>query len=235
MSESKIAWITGSGRGIGRATAGALAEKGFKVVLCARTGPEVEDAVREIEANGGQALGLTCDLTDSAQIEALVRTVRGKWGPVEVLVNNAGIGAFKKIVETSEREWDLMMAVNLKAAFLCTRAVLPAMIRARSGHIINIVSVAGRQPYPACGGYCASKYGLLGFTEVLRLETRKYGVHVTAYLPGATDTAIWGEADVDRSRMMKPEKVAQGITALCCGPPAVMVEEVVMRPAGGDL
>ena len=127
------------------------------------------------------------------------------------------------------------MDVNRKGAYLCSHAVLPDMIEKKAGHIINVVSVAGKQPYYSCGGYCASKYGLLGFTDVLRLEMRKHGIKVTAFLPGATDTAIWGDADVDRSKMMTPEQVAEGIVSICYSNPNVLNEEIVMRPIGGDL
>jgi len=233
--QDKIVWITGSGRGIGRAAAMALAREGAKVVVSARTGEEIKTVVREIESIGGQAVAFVCDVTKNEQISNLAEKVKAKWGPIDILINNAGIGIFKKISETTEADWEKMMNINLKGAFLCSRAVLPDMAERKSGHIINVVSVAGKQPYFNCGGYCASKYGLLGFTDVLRLETRKLGIKVTAFLPGATDTAIWGDADVDHTKMMTPDQVAEGIISICCDNPNVMKEEVVIRPIGGDL
>ena len=128
-----------------------------------------------------------------------------------------------------------MMDVNLKSAFLCSQAVLPDMIARQSGHIINVVSVAGKQPYYNSGGDCASKYGMLGFTDVLRLENRKHGVKVTAVLPGATSTAIWGDADVDHSVMMRADDVAKVIVLACETKEAALIEEIVVRPQGGDL
>ncbi|NOY61328.1 MAG: SDR family oxidoreductase [Calditrichaeota bacterium] len=233
--QDKIVWITGSGRGIGRAAAMTLAREGAKVVVSARTGEEIKTVVREIESTGGQAIALVCDVTKNEQISNLVEKVKAKWGPIDILINNAGIGIFKKISETTKEDWETMMDVNLKGAFLCSHAVLPDMIEKKAGHIINVVSVAGKQAYYSCGGYCASKYGLLGFTDVLRLEMRKHGIKVTAFLPGATDTAIWGDADVDRSKMMTPEQVAEGIVSICYSNPNVLNEEIVMRPIGGDL
>jgi len=231
----KIAWITGAGRGIGRAVAIAIAQAGAKVVLCARSQEEIDSVVEKIRSANGEALAIACDVSKAKEIAALVNRVCNQWGDVEILVNNAGVAVFEKILSASEKDWDSMMAVNLKGAFLCTQAVLGPMIERKSGEIINIVSVAGRKGYYNCGAYCASKFGLYGFTEVLRMEARKYGIRVTAVMPGATDTAIWGNADVDRSKMLRPEQVAQTIVSICCAPAEVMPEEIVVRPIGGDL
>ncbi len=231
----KVVWITGSGRGIGRATALALAKKGAKVVLSARTQVEIEVVQQQISASGGTAMAIRCDGADKKAVNDLVAHVKGAWGAMDILINNAGIAVFRKIVDTSEQDWDAMMNANLKSAFLCSQAVLPGMIERKSGHIINVVSVSGKQPYYNCGGYCASKYGMLGLTDVLRLEGRKHGIRVTAFLPGATDTAIWGNANVDRTKMMSPEQVAQALVAICESDDHSNLEEVVLRPIGGDL
>ncbi|MBN1542578.1 SDR family oxidoreductase [candidate division KSB1 bacterium] len=233
--KKKIIWVTGSGRGIGRAIALELGRRGAHVVVSSRTEEEIKTVEREAEKSESQLFARVCDVTDEKSVNDLQQAVRSHWGPIDVLVNNAGLGIFKKIMQTNLDEWERMMAVNARSAFLCTRAVLPDMIERRDGHIINVVSVAGRQPYYNCGGYCASKYAMLGFTEVLRMETRKHGIRVTAFLPGATDTAIWGSATVDRSKMMQPEQVAQSLADICCAPASAMIEEVVLRPMGGDL
>ncbi len=231
----KIAWVTGAGRGIGRAIAIALAEAGARVVLSARTAAQIEGAAKHIIDHGGMAVAVPCDVQHQEQISRLLQQVESTWGTVDILVNNAGMAIFKKIIDIEPEEWDRTMNTNLRAVFLCCKAVLPAMIQRKSGQIINVVSVAGRQPYYNCGAYCASKYGLLGFTEVLRLETRKHGIRVTSLMPGATDTAIWGQANVDRSRMMQPEQVAKAVVAICNSDPTVTIEEVVIRPILGDL
>ena len=231
----QIAWITGSGRGIGRSTAFALADKGAKVVFCSRTESEIFAAQKELQQEDMQSMAIRCDVTNAEQINKLVSEVSSRWGSIDILINNAGIFIANKVVDMLEQEWDQMLEINLKSAFLCSRAVLPGMIKKKSGQIINIVSVAGKNPYPDCSGYCASKYGLYGFTDVLRMETRQFGIKVTACLPGATDTDIWGEADIDRSRMMTTAHVAQGIAAICCNSADIMTEEVVFRPLGGDL
>ena len=233
--EKKVIWITGSSKGIGKAMALALAQKGARVVISARDEATVRDAAEQAQKDGLQVMGHICDVTDRKAVEDLVQQVVSEWGTIDILINNAGIGIFKKIVDTTEDDWDAMMQANAKSAFLCTQAVLPAMLERQSGHIINVISVAGEQPFYNSGGYCASKHAMLGFTEVLRLETRKYGLRVTAFLPGATDTDIWGQAKVDRSKMMQPEQVAEVVVGICAAPENSMVEKLILRPQGGDL
>lgn len=235
LLKNKIVWITGSGRGIGAATAIQIAARGAQVVVSARTEKELQKIADHIQLHYGRALPMPCDVTIAAQIQALVQKVKSEWGAIDILINNAGIGTFKKIILTSEGEWDGMMQTNLKSAFLCCQAVLPDMMERGSGHIVNIVSVAGKQPFYNSGAYCASKYGLQGFTEVLRLEMRKYHIRVTAVFPGAVDTSIWGSSNVDRSRMMKPDQIAKIIAETCDNPSEFTHEEVVVRPIGGDL
>ncbi len=231
----KVVWVTGSSRGIGKAAVYRFAARGARVVVSARTKNDIDEIVGEINANGDSAIAIPCDVSRRSDVVALVANVRKTWGGVDILVNNAGIGIFKKIVQLEEEEWDAMMEVNLKSAFLCSQAVLPGMIERQTGHIINVVSVAGRQPFYSSGGYCASKYGMLGLTDVLRLENRKHGIKVTAVLPGATSTAIWGDAEVDHGAMMNAEDVANVIVSACETDDAAMIEEIVMRPQGGDL
>ncbi len=232
---NKVVWVTGSGRGIGAATAKAAAVCGARVVVSARSEEEIAATAAEINAQGDSAIAVRCDVRDEQQIQELVRQTRELWGDIDVLVNNAGRAHFRKIMDTTIEEWDEMAEVNMRGAFLCTRAVLPAMIEKGRGHIVNVISVAALQPYPKSGGYCASKYGLLGFTEVLRLETRKFGIKVTAVLPGATVTDIWGARSLEAERMMSPEDTARVIIDVLQSDERSMIETVVLRPQLGDL
>ncbi|HNW59030.1 MAG TPA: SDR family oxidoreductase [bacterium] len=233
--KDKIVWITGAGRGIGRSVALSLAAHGAHIILSARTISDIEAVAQEITNQGGQAVAMPCDVRHADQVRRVVVAVERTHGPLEVLINNAGVAVFNKIVDTSESDWDTMMETNVKGAFLCAQAVLPGMIERKSGHIINMVSVAGRTPYYNNAAYCASKYGLLGFTDVLRMEARQHGIRVTALMPGATDTLIWGEAAVDNTRMMPAEEIAQAVTAILLTGESAMMEEVVIRPMRGDL
>ncbi|MBC7187758.1 MAG: SDR family NAD(P)-dependent oxidoreductase [Calditrichaeota bacterium] len=235
VGEGRIAWVTGAGRGIGRAVAEALAQRGLRVVLSARSKAQIEEVAASINDAGGKALAIPADVTKQEELTALVAKVRAAWGAIDILVNNAGVWRFTEVTKTTLEEWQEQIAVNLTGAFLCTKAVLEDMLRRGSGHIINIISVAGKRPYARCAAYCAAKYGLLGFTEVLRMEVRKKGIRVTAIFPGATDTPGW-EADAERrTQMMRPQSVAQAVVAACLAPPDVMPEEIVLRPVPGDL
>ncbi len=233
--KDKVVWITGSSRGIGEATAKTLAAHGAKVIISGRNEDDIERVTGSINANGDSALAIQCDVRHHNDVQNLVDQVKDTWGPIDILINNAGIGIFKKVLDISEDDWDAMMETNLKSAFLCTKAVLPDMLARQAGKIINIVSVAGKQAYGNGGGYCASKFGLRGFTDVLRLETREHGIQVTAIYPGATSTAIWDGADVDFSIMITQDDVAQTILSVCQAGPSAHIEEVVLRPQGGDL
>jgi 3-oxoacyl-[acyl-carrier protein] reductase len=140
-----IAWITGASRGIGAATAIALAERNVRVALSARHIEGLQHTARTITESGGRALIVACDVGKKSDVERAVTAIKSEWGAITLLINNAGTAVFKKILDTQEEDWDKMMSANLKSAFLCTQAVLPDMIKAQEGHVINIVSVAGRQ------------------------------------------------------------------------------------------
>ena len=231
----KVVWITGSGRGIGKEIAVQLAEKGARIVVSARTDEEIDKVSSHINANGDSAVAINCDVNDPQQIKSLLDQTKDMWGPIDILINNAGIGIFKKIIDLTNEDWNALISNNLTSAFYCVKSVLPDMMERRSGLIVNIVSVAGRYAYPNSGGYCASKFGMLGFNNVLRMETRDYGIKVTAILPGATQTAIWGDADVDFDKMISPKDVAKVVVEVCEAGYSAHIEEIVIRPQGGDL
>ena len=163
----RLALVTGGGRGIGRAIALAFAREGAHVAVTARTGVELAAVAAEIRALGRQALAVPCDVAERAQVDAAVRQVADGLGAVEILVNNAGIAVSAKLLDTDDALWERHLRVNLTGAFLMTRAVLPGMLAARWGRIVNVASIAGRQGYPYIAAYAASKHGLLGLTRAL--------------------------------------------------------------------
>ena len=234
---NKVVWITGGGRGIGKAAAWAFAEHNAHVVVSSRSSDELQNVLSEINSSNGtgKTLAVPCDVSQSSFVNSAIEQIKQTLGPVDILINNAGIASFNGVLETSEQEWDDMMSINAKGAFLCSKAVLPDMINRKKGHIINIISVAGKKAFPNCAGYCASKFALLGFTNVLRLEARSFGVKVTGLFPGATETAIWGNADMDFDRMMKPEDTAKVLINICTDEQRALQEEIILRPIGGDL
>jgi NAD(P)-dependent dehydrogenase (short-subunit alcohol dehydrogenase family) len=231
-----VVLITGAGRGLGLALARAFAGSGAAVVLAARNAGAVAVAASEIVHAGGRAVAVPCDVRNAAQVAAMVDAAVRECGGIDILVNNAGTFQISAIAETDEAAWDLMLDTNLKGAYLVTRAALPHVV-ARRGHVINMVSVAGRAAYRFNGAYCASKWGLLGFTNVLREEMRSAGVRVTAVLPGATDTSIWDgvPGNWDRSKMMRPETVARCVVDFCSLPPEASPDELVLSPSAGKL
>jgi NAD(P)-dependent dehydrogenase (short-subunit alcohol dehydrogenase family) len=232
----RVALVTGAGRGLGRALATAFAADGAALVLAARDRAQVAAVAAELTHAGARALGVACDVRDALQVRTLVETAVRECGGIDILVNNAGTFQIGAIADTDEATWDAMLDTNLKGAYLVTHAALPHVV-ARRGHVINMVSMAGRAAYRLNGAYCASKWGLLGFTNVLREEMRGSGVRVTAVLPGATDTSIWDgvPGDWDRSRMMRPEAVARCIVDFCHLPPEASLDELVLSPTAGKL
>ncbi len=233
----RVVWITGASSGIGRATAARFAGEGAAVALTARDGAALEDLARSIQACGARCLAVPCDVRDDAAVQAAAAEIEGTLGPVEVLVNNAGVTVFKEFLATSIGEFDAILQTNLRGAFSCTRAVLPGMIARGGGLIVMINSVTSRYEFTKSSVYAASKAGLKSLTDVLRKEVRSSGVRLLSLYPGATDTPIWEER-VRRKhgdRMIRPEEVARLIVDMAAVPEHLMVEELFVRPIGGDL
>ena len=217
-----IAVVTGASRGIGRAIARRLAGR-HHIVAVARTASALKALATEIEREGGRCTPLPLDLTDA-------ETVARALGPIEasVLVNNAGVGVMKPLVELSVDEWRTMMAVNLDAVFYATRAVLPGMIARGGGHIVNIASIAGRTAFPRGTAYTATKHGLHGFSESLMLEVRDHGVRVSVVSPGSVATTFGG-ATSHADWKLRAEDVAESVVHVLDMPPRVLVYSVEVR------
>ena len=233
----QVAVVTGAGRGIGRAIASALAREGAAVVLAARSGPELDGVAHEIEQAEGRALAVPTDVRQEASVEALVRRALAEWRQIDVLVNAAGVASFAPVTDAKLDDWDQMLAVNLRGAVLCCRAVLPAMIGRRRGTIINVGSVVTSRSLTGSAAYTASKYGLLGFSRVLAEEMRSHGVRVGVLSAGATDTPLWDAMPgaPARDRMLRADQVAEVALLMASLGPNATLEEVTLLPAGGIL
>ena len=168
----RVALVTGASRGIGRGIAESLGGEGAHVALAARSSSDLTEIAGEIRKGGSKALAVTCDLTQQQDIENTVQSTLDEFGRVDFLINNAGVGLRGKVDELSVEKWDEMMAINLRAVFLMTRAVVPQMRSQGGGHIVNISSVAGLVGNPGLSAYNASKFGLMGFSEATMLELR---------------------------------------------------------------
>jgi NAD(P)-dependent dehydrogenase (short-subunit alcohol dehydrogenase family) len=186
--DGKVAVVTGTSPNIGAGIAGGLAEAGARVV-CVDVQPDnARDCAAWIGRQGGQALGLACDVSDEAQVEAMVARVREAYGGIDVLVNNAGILGGQSVLEMPVDRWSRQLAVNLTGTFLCTKHVARLMVeRGTRGSVIVIVSTAGHQGQPGNIGYCTSKSGLLNFTRAAAMDLVKHGIRVNSLTPTATD------------------------------------------------
>jgi NAD(P)-dependent dehydrogenase (short-subunit alcohol dehydrogenase family) len=194
--KDKTAFITGGGRGIGRAVAFAFAREGARVAVAARTVQQVEQAAAEInETFATKALAVVCDVSDAESVRRAFETVGERFGGgVEILVNNAGIAESAPLVKTSDELWQRHLAVNLTGTFFCARAALPAMIARGWGRIINVASIAGKTGAPYIAAYTASKHGVLGLTRSLALEVALKGITVNAICPGYVETEMARQA-----------------------------------------
>jgi NAD(P)-dependent dehydrogenase (short-subunit alcohol dehydrogenase family) len=232
-----VAIVTGGGRGIGSAVAQAFAREGAEVVLAARTRLGLDLVARRIAEDGGHALTVPTDVTDESAVAALVKRALGERGRVDILVTAAGMAGFGPVAESKPADWDEMLAVNLRGAMLCCRAVLPAMMAQRSGTIINIGSVVTSRVLAGSAAYTASKYGLLGFSRVLAEEMRPHGVRVGVLSAGATDTPLWNAVSnpPDRGLMLRPEQVAEAALVMARMEKNATLEEMTLLPAGGVL
>ena len=205
-------FVTGGGRGIGRAIALRFAREGAQVAVAARSSPELDAVVEEIDAAGGKGLAAQMNLRDHGSIEAAVfRAGDFFGGRMDLLVNNAGVFAVQDLADIDPPEWERMLEVNLTGPFLVTRECLPQLQESERGQIVNIASSAARKGFAGNTAYCASKYGLRGFSDALREELRPQGLRVSTVYPGQTDTTIFDgvPGDWDRSKMDRPEDVAE--------------------------
>ncbi len=168
------------------------------------------------ESDYDRLLGIRCDVSKSSEVDHLIKLTIAKFKLINILVNNAGLVFVKKLLDTSEEEWDRTIDTNLKGAFLCTKAVLPSMIQNRSGVIINVSSGAGNTGFPELSAYCASKFGMIGLTESLAWEVGNYNIRVMAICPGEVDTKMQEDFDpgyyrTNKHKMLKPKTVAEKI------------------------
>ncbi len=225
------ALVTGAGRGIGRAIALALAREGAAVTVLSRTASDLDALVTTIAKAGGRALAFAADVRSPAACEQAVAAAVGRFGGLQILVNNAGVGHFANVLETSDEDWSAVIETNLSAPFRLTRAALPHLMQ-RGGHVIMISSLAGSNANPGMAAYCASKAALDHFTKCLMLEVRQRGVKVSTIAPGSVETGFSGAARAaDSSWMLNPDDVAQTVIDLLSMRDGAHSSRVEMRPA----
>jgi len=231
--QSKTAIVTGAGRGIGKAIAFALAQEGANLVVSARTQSEIDAVVRDIESRGGHALAIRADVSVESDVQNLIDRTIQRFGTVDVLINNAGFGILTKVTELSVNDFDRMWAVNMRGVFLCTRAVLPMMMKQQSGDILNISSLAGRNAFIGGAGYGATKWALIGFARSLMLEVREHNIRVITLCPGSVNTTFGqssGRPIHHSDAIPNAEDIARVAVDTLTMPRKVLVSEVDIRP-----
>jgi len=241
LIQDKIVIITGASSGIGYSTAKALAKKGAKIVAGARRTDRLETLQKEITDDGGEIIICETDVTKKSDCDNLVKQAINKFGQVDVLLNNAGLMPLSFVKSLKIDEWDRMIDVNIKGVMYCTAAVIPTMVEKKSGHIVNISSVAGRVVFPAGSVYCATKHAVTAFSEGLRqeLSVRK-NIRITSIEPGVVQTELTNtitekslEAFVEKHKDMEglqAEDISNAIIFAIDAPNHVNVNEILVRP-----
>lgn len=214
--KGKIALVTGAGKGIGKAVALALAAEGVQLALIARTESDLKVVAEEVEKSGVKVAYAAADVADINSVNNAVATLTAALGPIDILINNAGVGKFAKFMELEPQDWEYVVKVNLFGAYYMVRAVLPSMLERKTGDIVNISSTAGKNGAAVTSAYSASKFGLIGMSESLMQEVRKSNIRVTTLTPStiATDMAIDLKlTDGNPEKVMQAEDFAELIVS----------------------
>jgi NAD(P)-dependent dehydrogenase (short-subunit alcohol dehydrogenase family) len=229
--------ITGASQGIGAAIAKVFANEllGCRLALVARSEKNLRSTAKACLKLGANAEIFPGDVSVEADVEAIARAVGSHFGTVDVLINNAGVFRAAPFAETSVKDFDELIAANLRSVFLMSRAFVPAMAKRGRGDVFNMSSIAGLGAYPNSAAYCAAKFGVTGLSKVLREELREKGVRVCCVHPGATWSPSWSSSGVKAERIMPPEDVARAFFDVYRLGRRTVVEEIVLRPQLGDL
>ena len=229
LLNNKTALITGAGRGIGKATALLFAQQGAHVLLASRTKSELEKLAQVINRKGGRASIVPCDLNTEQDIKRLA--VQACEANTDILINNAGWGVKGAFHKLSPKDMNSILDVNLRAPMLLTQRLLPHLIAKKSGCIVNIASMAGKLGMPHSVTYCASKHGLVGFSNALFEEVRAHSIKVSVICPGFVDTSLVPQTrKINRTKMIRPEDIAQACLFVATASPESCPVEIIVRP-----
>lgn len=227
--EGQVAIVTGASRGIGKAIAMALHREGASVALAARGNDELESLAAEMRAHGGKAISLKVDLTNDDHVRMLVDEAVKTYGRIDIVVNNAGRGVFKPFADMGTADFDEMWKLNMRAPFVLTKTALPHMIKQKSGAIVNIASLAGKNSFINGTGYAATKWALRGWASSLMLEVREHNIRVVTVFPGSVDTTF-SSMNKRGDKITQPEDVADAVVFAVTAPTRSMFSEIDVRP-----
>jgi 3-oxoacyl-[acyl-carrier protein] reductase len=231
---NKKAVVTGGSKGIGLEVARALLSAGADVVICGREQAALDAAVAELKetAPDRRIAAHPADVSDSKQVEPLFTFAVKELGGLDILVNNAGMGIFRAVGDLTVEEWDTVIATNLSSAFYCSRAALSRFHERRGGWIVNVSSLAGKNPFAGGGAYNASKFGLTGFSEAMMLDHRNDNVRVSYIMPGSVDTGFAGSESGPKSDWkIAPEDIGQIVLDILRMPARTLISRVEVRPS----
>ena len=231
LLKDKVVIVTGSGRGIGQSIAKRLGKEGCHVMLVSRNKNELEKTAREMIKEGARAEYSVTDIRKIDEVEDMVEKTIKVFKKCDILVNNAGVGIFKPVYELSHEEWHKVIDTNLTGTFYVTRAVLPFMRKEKSGYIINISSLAGQNPFAGAAAYCASKFGLNGFTECLMQDVRYDNIKVSYICPGSVNTDFVRGSKEIKSWKIDPDEIGQICVDLIKMSPVSLASKIEVRPA----
>jgi len=233
--QDKIAVITGAGKGIGRETARLFLDEGAKLVLVSRTKSDLESFVNEHKDRSDDILTITCDVSQEENISKIVNETIEKFGRIDILVNNAGFGIFDNMVDSKLGDYDAMFNTNVRALYMLTKAFLPSMINQKSGTIINIASIAGKQGFATGTIYCATKHAVMGMSRALMMEVRQYNIRVIAVCPGSVDTDFFRpesqtKLSSSKESVLGSQDIAETCLLAATLPENAMMTEIEIRP-----
>lgn len=231
--------VTGASSGIGKATALTFAKAGIDLALVSRSLDKLEAVATAAREVGVEAKAYRLDLAEVETVKAQIEAIATDFGSIDILVNNAGMGYTNFLRETSLKEWQEVLNINLTSVFQCVLGVLPQMRERKRGTIINVASIAGSNPFPGWGAYSVSKAAIIALAKTLAAEERANGIRVTNICPGAVNTPIWDtdtvKVDLNREAMLLPETVAKSILHVALLPAEAAIEEITIVPSAGIL
>ncbi len=231
LLKDKVVLITGAGRGLGKSTALLFGRHGAKVAVVARTKREIDEVAKKIVELDGEAIAIQTDIAEENQVQNLFSQIDKMFGRIDILLNNAGIGIYGPVEELKSDDLERMLAVNLKGTIYCSKAAFIRMKKTGSGHIVNVISTSGKIGRFGESGYCASKFGVAGFSESLKLEGKKHGIAVISFYPGGMNTTFWDKVKnkPDTSKFMDPDEVASVLLQVVLDYKTLMIGDITIQ------
>lgn len=229
--KNRFALVTGASRGIGRGISLILADSGVHVILTSRSMDKLQKVKEEITSRGGNATVIPADIAKEQDIKTLFKIIKDKFGRLDIVINNAGIGIWGKLVDFSIEDFDKIMNINVRGTYLCCQQAMKMMIPQKNGYIINISSVVGFKGYPNQSAYTASKHAIMGLTKSLAVEAQEHNIRISAILPGGveTDLSVKARPDLDRSLLILPKDIAKTVLYLLSLSDRAMVDQIFVR------